>query len=122
MSSEVPAGWSQATVNSVVDPQRPVTYGVVQPGPRLSSGGVTLIRGQDYSSGKIVISRSNTAAGMTSDCLSNRLIRLAIELAGCSAEYVAFFCDVTISFTWRRSAYHWGRGGKQKRIAFLPFI
>jgi type I restriction enzyme S subunit len=39
-------------LRDVVDPKRPVTYGIVQPGPRYE-GGVPIIRGQDYSSGEV---------------------------------------------------------------------
>jgi len=44
--------WVQATVSDIVDPQRKITYGVVQPGPRQDSG-IPIIRGQDYSSGEV---------------------------------------------------------------------
>jgi type I restriction enzyme S subunit len=43
-------GWPVHPVADVVDPARPVTYGIVQPGPRQREGeGVPIIRGQDYS-------------------------------------------------------------------------
>jgi type I restriction enzyme, S subunit len=32
---------------------RPITYGIVQPGPDISPDGIPLIRGKDYSSGKV---------------------------------------------------------------------
>ena len=47
-----PSNWSTTTIEEVVDPQRRVTYGIVQPGPRQREAeGVPLIRGQNYSSG-----------------------------------------------------------------------
>src|SRR5437016_1428909 len=51
-SLELPADWKRDTVRSVVDPARPITYGVVQPGQRLDQG-VPIIRGQDYSEGAV---------------------------------------------------------------------
>ena len=53
MQIEVPEGWESASVRDVVDPSRKVTYGIVQPGPRQETGGVPIIRGQDYSSGVV---------------------------------------------------------------------
>ena len=52
MSEQPPAtsAWLTDTIRSVVDPKRPITYGVVQPGTRLEQG-IPLIRGQDYSRG-----------------------------------------------------------------------
>ena len=44
--------WKEAMVTDIVDPSRPVTYGIVQPGPRQPEGeGVPMIRGQDYDNG-----------------------------------------------------------------------
>ena len=53
MRSEVPPGWRWSTVQGVVDSNRRVTYGIVQPGPRQEHGGVPIIRGQDYSGGQV---------------------------------------------------------------------
>ncbi|MET7607442.1 restriction endonuclease subunit S [Streptomyces avermitilis] len=44
--------WPLVPLKQVVDQNRPVTYGVVQPGERQHSG-VPIIRGKDYSSGSI---------------------------------------------------------------------
>jgi type I restriction enzyme, S subunit len=49
---DMPTEWSLARIADVVDPTRPVTYGVVQPGDRQTAG-IPLIRGKDYSSGEI---------------------------------------------------------------------
>lgn len=46
--------WHQ--LDELVHPNRPITYGIVQPGPDISPEGVPLIRGKDYSSGKIATS------------------------------------------------------------------
>ena len=43
------ADWMLRHVSEVVDATRPVTYGIVQPGPRQPEGqGVPMIRGKDY--------------------------------------------------------------------------
>lgn len=51
-SEPPPNNWSWTTISEIVDPSRPVTYGVVQPGPRQDQG-VPIIRGKDYSSGDV---------------------------------------------------------------------
>ena len=49
-----PDDWSSAPLRELVDPDRKITYGIVQPGRWQEPGkGVPLIRGQDYSSGKV---------------------------------------------------------------------
>ena len=46
--------WDEATLADVVDPGRPITYGIVQPGPRQEEGvGIPIIRGQDYGNGVV---------------------------------------------------------------------
>ncbi|WP_196800304.1 restriction endonuclease subunit S [Thioalkalivibrio sp. ALR17-21] len=49
-------GWDFAPLRELVDPNRRITYGIVQPGEWQEPGnGVPLIRGQDYSSGDVAI-------------------------------------------------------------------
>jgi type I restriction enzyme S subunit len=55
-SNRLPDTWEKDSVKSVVDPLRPITYGVVQPGERLKHGVPIIrpiIRGQDYSHGVV---------------------------------------------------------------------
>ena len=40
-------------LGNLVYPDRPITYGIVQPGPDISPEGIPLIRGKDYSGGKV---------------------------------------------------------------------
>ncbi|MFA6270751.1 MAG: restriction endonuclease subunit S [Candidatus Paceibacterota bacterium] len=40
-------------LGKLVYPDRPITYGIVQPGPDVAPEGIPLIRGKDYSSGKV---------------------------------------------------------------------
>ena len=42
-------------LKELINPNRPITYGIVQPGPDVYPHGVPLIRGRDYSSGKVSI-------------------------------------------------------------------
>ncbi len=49
-NSSFPDDWKSDSIRSIVDPARPITYGVVQPGERLKQG-IAIIRGQDYSRG-----------------------------------------------------------------------
>jgi type I restriction enzyme S subunit len=43
-------GWQYTSLGSLIDPSRPITYGVVQPGEH-SEGGIPLVRGGDFSQG-----------------------------------------------------------------------
>lgn len=52
MKHDLPSGWRHERLVDLVDKDRRITYGIVQPGPRLSVG-VRMIRGKDYSSGKV---------------------------------------------------------------------
>jgi type I restriction enzyme S subunit len=44
------AGWHYIDLGTIIDPKRPITYGVVQPGSH-DPDGIPLIRGGDYSDG-----------------------------------------------------------------------
>ena len=48
--------WKEVQIKNIVLGHRPVTYGIVQPGPDIRPDGIPLIRGKDYSSGKVDIS------------------------------------------------------------------
>ena len=45
--------WKEIAIKKIVLDHRPVTYGIVQPGPDIRPDGIPLIRGRDYSSGKV---------------------------------------------------------------------
>jgi type I restriction enzyme S subunit len=45
------SNWKQIAIKEIVLEHRPVTYGIVQPGPDIRPNGIPLIRGRDYSSG-----------------------------------------------------------------------
>jgi type I restriction enzyme S subunit len=45
--------WATHTLGDIVETNRKITYGIVQPGPDVSPDGIPLIRGKDYSSGKV---------------------------------------------------------------------
>jgi type I restriction enzyme S subunit len=45
--------FEENTLATLVYGGRPITYGIVQPGPNISPDGIPLIRGKDYSSGKV---------------------------------------------------------------------
>lgn len=47
---EVPTHWDIVALNRLVDTKRPITYGIVQPGPA-DPNGRFMVRGQDYSTG-----------------------------------------------------------------------
>lgn len=41
------------SLGELIIPNRPITYGIVQPGPNVEPDGIPLIRGKDYSSGLV---------------------------------------------------------------------
>lgn len=45
--------WKVTELKNIILAHRPVTYGIVQPGPDIRPNGIPLIRGKDYSSGKV---------------------------------------------------------------------
>jgi type I restriction enzyme, S subunit len=47
------ANWDSKKIKEIVLSTRPVTYGIVQPGTDISPEGIPLIRGKDYSAGKV---------------------------------------------------------------------
>lgn len=51
--SKLPEGWKEEQLKNIVDKDRKITYGIVQPGGDISPNGIPLIRGKDYSSGQI---------------------------------------------------------------------
>lgn len=50
MTVRLPDGWTSAPLGSLIDPDRPITYGVVQPGEH-DPDGIPLVRGTDYAFG-----------------------------------------------------------------------
>ncbi|MCT7613109.1 restriction endonuclease subunit S [Aliarcobacter butzleri] len=51
--SKLPKGWEEEQLKDIVYKNRAITYGIVQPGGDISPLGIPLIRGKDYSSGKV---------------------------------------------------------------------
>jgi type I restriction enzyme S subunit len=47
---DIPAHWDVIALSRLIDPKRPITYGIVQPGSG-DPNGRYMVRGQDYSSG-----------------------------------------------------------------------
>jgi len=45
---DLPKSWSRKKLRQIVDPNRPITYGIVQPG-EFAPNGIFLVRGKDYS-------------------------------------------------------------------------
>jgi type I restriction enzyme S subunit len=51
----IPEEWKIISLKDIVYPDRGITYGIVQPGEDISPNGIPLIRGKDYSSGKVCL-------------------------------------------------------------------
>jgi len=56
---EVPACWRLESLTSIIDPKRPLCYGVVQPGPEDTTG-IPLIRVQDMENGAVLVEQLRT--------------------------------------------------------------
>lgn len=56
---EVPRSWGTTTLAQLIDPLRPLCYGVVQPGPEVADG-VSLIRVQDMERGSVSVNELRT--------------------------------------------------------------
>ncbi len=70
----IPASWKVVDLEQVIDPARPLCYGVVQPGAE-SLGGVPLIRIQDMESGTILKSQLRTVApGVDAEYRRSRVV------------------------------------------------
>jgi len=70
----VPASWQVVDLQQVIDPARPLCYGVVQPGAE-TPGGIPLIRVQDMASGTILKSQLRTVApGVDAEYQRSRVI------------------------------------------------
>ncbi|NVB39476.1 restriction endonuclease subunit S [Pseudenhygromyxa sp. WMMC2535] len=61
MSSSLPTGWVSASISSLCRADKPLCYGVVQPGPEVP-GGIHLVRVCDIKDGKIDTSALRTIA------------------------------------------------------------
>jgi type I restriction enzyme S subunit len=105
----LPPGWRQATISEIVDPGRPVTYGVVQPGPR-HEGGVPIIRGQDYSSGDVAteglycVHPSISAAYRRSTVKGGDLLLSIVGYVGLTAEVPDVLSGANLTQTTARVA------------------
>lgn len=70
----VPASWQVMDLQQVIDPARPLCYGVVQPGAETNDG-VPLIRVQDMESGTILKSQLRTvSSGVDAEYRRSRVI------------------------------------------------
>ncbi|MBL8483846.1 MAG: hypothetical protein JNJ60_16745 [Rhodocyclaceae bacterium] len=71
---DVPASWQVVDLQQVIDPARPLCYGVVQPGTE-TPGGVPLIRVQDMESGTILESQLRTVSpGIDAEYRRSRVV------------------------------------------------
>lgn len=50
---QVPGGWTSYVLEELVDPDRPITYGIVLPGPEPPRGGVPYVRVVDMADGTV---------------------------------------------------------------------
>ncbi len=63
---ELPEGWCWASAEELSNPERPVTYGILKPGPHVD-GGVPMIRIVDVRSGVLNLSKTHLASTELSD-------------------------------------------------------
>jgi type I restriction enzyme S subunit len=66
-------GWQYASLGTLIDPSRPITYGVVQPGDH-SDDGIPLVRGGDFSRGwRPIEQMRRITPEVDSSCVRGRL-------------------------------------------------
>jgi len=78
-------GWPLHKLEELVEPNRPITYGVVKPGPEDNDSGVKFIRGGDIFNGRLAIDSLRTITHGVSNSYSRTLLRggeLVISLVG----------------------------------------
>ena len=77
--------WPLHRLEDLTEPNRPITYGVVKPGPEDPSNGVKFIRGGDIFEGKLAIESLRTITTEVSKSYSRTLLRggeLVVSLVG----------------------------------------
>jgi type I restriction enzyme S subunit len=74
-SEMFPAGWSLLTLRVLVRPDRPITYGILKPGPELDEG-VPYVRVADYPNDQLNLATiRKTSAAMDQEFKRSRLLR-----------------------------------------------
>jgi type I restriction enzyme, S subunit len=81
---EVPASWSENTLESLCNPRRPISYGVLKPGPYIE-GGIPLLRIVDIVDGAVTAENAHRISHELSDEYRRTLLQgdeLVVSLVG----------------------------------------
>lgn len=84
----IPIDWQVEVLENLVEPNSPITYGVVKPGPEVD-GGVPFVRGGDIFGGRILINQLRTIGSDVSRQYGRTLLRggeLLMSLVGYPGE------------------------------------
>jgi len=88
LNIDVPGGWQESRLESLIELNTKITYGVVQPGPE-DIEGVPFIRGGDIFNGKIAINKLRTISNEVSNSYKRTLLNggeLLMSLVGYPGE------------------------------------
>jgi type I restriction enzyme S subunit len=91
----IPADWDLAQLNSLVDPDRSIRYGIVQPG-RFDPFGRYMIRGQDYSKGWVDSAELFRVSDIVERVYRNARVKpgdILITIVGASTGHIAIVPD-----------------------------
>ncbi len=84
----IPREWEFAELSGIVEPDSPITYGVVQPGPVIE-GGVPFVRGGDIHDGRIAVSELRTISRHVSEGYKRTILKgreIVMSLVGYPGE------------------------------------
>jgi type I restriction enzyme S subunit len=76
--------WPQAPISDLTEPETPVTYGVVKPGPE-DPDGIPFIRGGDVADGRVAVEQLRTITAEVSEQYTRTLLRggeIVVSLVG----------------------------------------
>lgn len=117
-------GWKKTSLGELIDPKRPITYGVVQPGEH-DPNGIPLVRGGDFSSGwRSIQEYRRISPSIDKTCSRGRLNAGDIVITikgevGSSAIVPAFLQGANISQTNARLAISPKKAVADVVLAFL---
>lgn len=117
-------GWRKASVGELIDPKRPITYGVVQPGEH-DPNGIPLVRGGDFSFGwKPIHEYRRISESIDKTCSRGRLKAGDIVITikgdvGSAAIVPPFLAGANISQTNARLAINSDKAVADVVLAFL---
>ncbi len=117
-------GWIDTTLGELIDPKRPITYGVVQPGEH-DSNGIPLVRGGDFSFGWKPVDQYRRVSSAVESSFSRARLKagdLVVTIkgdVGAAAIVPSFLEGANVSQTNARVAIDPSKAEAEVILAFL---